>query len=151
MRIEKYFCFRFLWISRRPGTLNWERVSFWLSKNLYKQCDVLKGWNHLWRCIPFSNLAPLHAYQICGMKIVEMYCEKVGDCFRNFFDQLLLKCNRITNIKCISECILDVSNWTCHFGILCGSSEHVTYFEKNKYITVFQTYGKSRARNTLKV
>ena len=24
----------------QPGTLNWERVFFWLSKNLYKQCDV---------------------------------------------------------------------------------------------------------------
>ena len=33
------FCFRFLWISRRPGMLNWEQVFFWLSKNLYKQCD----------------------------------------------------------------------------------------------------------------
>ena len=36
-----FCCFRFLWISRRPGTLNWERVFFWLSKNLYKQCVVL--------------------------------------------------------------------------------------------------------------
>ena len=35
----KFFCcFRCLWISRRPGTLNWEGVFFWLSKNLYKQC-----------------------------------------------------------------------------------------------------------------
>ena len=32
------FCFRFLWISGRPGMLNCERVFFWLSKNLYKQC-----------------------------------------------------------------------------------------------------------------
>ena len=96
-----------------------------------------------------SNLVPLHAYQICGMKIEEMYWEKAGDCFRNYLSQLLLKCNRITNIKCISKCILDASNWTCHFGILCESSEHVTYFEKNKLVTVFQTYDKSR--NTLKV
>ena len=38
--LKNYFCFRFLWISRRPGTLNWERVFFWLSKNLYSQCEV---------------------------------------------------------------------------------------------------------------
>ena len=37
--MKNYFCFRFLWISRRPGTLYWERVFFWLSKNLYKQCE----------------------------------------------------------------------------------------------------------------
>ena len=35
-----------------------------------------------------SNLVPLHAYQICGMKIEEMYWEKAGDCFRNYFSQL---------------------------------------------------------------
>ena len=35
----KFFsCFRFLWISRRPGTLNWERVVFLPSKNLYRKC-----------------------------------------------------------------------------------------------------------------
>ena len=38
VRIDFFFCFRFLWISRKPGTLNWEQVFFWLSKNLYKQC-----------------------------------------------------------------------------------------------------------------
>jgi hypothetical protein len=26
--LKNYFCFRFLWISWRPGTLNWERVYF---------------------------------------------------------------------------------------------------------------------------
>ena len=31
----------FLWISQRSGTLNWERVSFWLSKNLYSQCGQI--------------------------------------------------------------------------------------------------------------
>ena len=36
----KFFCcFRFLWISRRPGTLNWKRLVFLLSKILYKQCE----------------------------------------------------------------------------------------------------------------
>ena len=40
---KNYFCFRFLWISQRPGTLNWERVFFWLSKNLYKQWGQLYG------------------------------------------------------------------------------------------------------------
>ena len=36
-KIEK---FRFLWISWRPGTLNWEGVLFCLSKNLYSQCEI---------------------------------------------------------------------------------------------------------------
>ena len=31
-------CFRFLRISRRPGTLNWKWLVFLLSKILYKQC-----------------------------------------------------------------------------------------------------------------
>ena len=39
--LKNYFWFRFLWISRRPGRLNWERVFFWLSKNLYKQCEIV--------------------------------------------------------------------------------------------------------------
>ena len=35
----KFFCcFRFLWISRRPGTLNWKRLVFLPSKNRYNQC-----------------------------------------------------------------------------------------------------------------
>ena len=35
----KFFsCFRFLWISRRSGTLNWERVVFLLSKIIYRKC-----------------------------------------------------------------------------------------------------------------
>ena len=33
-----FSCFRFLLISRRPGTLNWERVVFLPSKNLYRKC-----------------------------------------------------------------------------------------------------------------
>ena len=43
----KFFsCFRFLWISRRPGTLNWERVVFLLSKIIYRKCDhSMKGHN----------------------------------------------------------------------------------------------------------
>ena len=37
----KFFsCFRFLWISRRPGTLNWERVVFLLSKIIYRKCGL---------------------------------------------------------------------------------------------------------------
>ena len=32
------FCFGFLWISRRPGTLNWKWLVFLTSKNLYNQC-----------------------------------------------------------------------------------------------------------------
>ena len=39
----KFFsCFRFLWISRRPGTQNWERVVFLPSKNLCRKCEKLK-------------------------------------------------------------------------------------------------------------
>ena len=35
----KFFCcFRFLWISQRPGTLNWKWLVFLLSKILYKKC-----------------------------------------------------------------------------------------------------------------
>ena len=35
----KFFCcFRFLWISRRSGTLNWKWLVFLLSKILYKKC-----------------------------------------------------------------------------------------------------------------
>ena len=38
----KFFCcFRFLWISQRPGPLNWEWLVFLLSKILYKQCAWL--------------------------------------------------------------------------------------------------------------
>ena len=38
----KFFsCFRFLWISRRSGTLNWERVVFLLSKIIYRKCSGL--------------------------------------------------------------------------------------------------------------
>ena len=33
-----FSCFRFLWISRRPRTLNWERVVFLPSKNTYRKC-----------------------------------------------------------------------------------------------------------------
>ena len=37
---KNFSCFRFLGISRRPGTLNWERVVFLPSKNLYKKCGL---------------------------------------------------------------------------------------------------------------
>ena len=41
---ENFFCcFRFLRISRRPGTLNWKRLVFLLSKILYKKCAYRKG------------------------------------------------------------------------------------------------------------
>ena len=36
--LNSFSCFRFLWISRRPGTLNWEGVVFLQSKNLYRKC-----------------------------------------------------------------------------------------------------------------
>ena len=36
-----FSCFRFLWISWRPGTLNWEQVFFWLSKNQYSQYEYI--------------------------------------------------------------------------------------------------------------
>ena len=41
VELKNFGCFRFRWIFRRPGKLNWERVFFWLSKNLYKQYDYL--------------------------------------------------------------------------------------------------------------
>ena len=37
--LKKKSGFRFLWISWRPGTLNWERVVFLLSKILYRKCE----------------------------------------------------------------------------------------------------------------
>ena len=36
--LKLFCCFRFLWISRRPGTLNWRWLVFLLSKILYKKC-----------------------------------------------------------------------------------------------------------------
>ena len=58
-----FCCFRFLWISRRPGTLNWKRLVFLLSKILYKKCDVDKlfVFNTL-LTIP-SNVLPVHLKQ----------------------------------------------------------------------------------------
>ena len=47
-----FSCFRFLWISRRPGTLNWERVVFLPSKNLYRKCAMT--WCEI--CMYTSNL-----------------------------------------------------------------------------------------------
>ena len=37
---------RFLWISRRPGTLNWKQLVFLLSKILYKKCGILMVASH---------------------------------------------------------------------------------------------------------
>ena len=46
----KFFCcFRFLWISRRSGTLNWKWLVFLLSKILYKKCDKATCWVHRWK------------------------------------------------------------------------------------------------------
>ena len=39
-KLKFLFCFRFLWIFRRPGMLNWERLVFLLSKILHKQCAL---------------------------------------------------------------------------------------------------------------
>ena len=56
----KFFsCFRFLWISRRPGTLNWERVVFLPSKNLYMNC-AQPPIQKLLACYPFLALALVH-------------------------------------------------------------------------------------------
>ena len=38
--LKNFSCFRFLWISQRPGTLNWERVVFLPSKTRYRKCDL---------------------------------------------------------------------------------------------------------------
>ena len=37
-QLNFFCCFRFLWISRRLGKLNWKRLVFLLSKILYKKC-----------------------------------------------------------------------------------------------------------------
>ena len=40
----KFFCcFRFLWISQRPGTLNWKWLVFLVSKILYMKCAMYVG------------------------------------------------------------------------------------------------------------
>ena len=66
-QLKFFCCFRFLWISRRLGKLNWKRLVFLLSKILYKKCvtDVsatvclvdfcLVVWNfwHTWKTNQF--------------------------------------------------------------------------------------------------
>ena len=42
-----FSCFRFLWISQRSGTLNWERVVFLLSKIIYRKCEQQR-WHSFW-------------------------------------------------------------------------------------------------------
>ena len=39
-QLKFFCCFRFLWISRRLGKLNWKRLVFLLSKILYKKCGI---------------------------------------------------------------------------------------------------------------
>ena len=41
VELKFFLWFRFLWIPRRPGMLNWERLFFWPSKNLYRQCESI--------------------------------------------------------------------------------------------------------------
>ena len=50
-----FSCFRFLWISRRPGMLNWEQVVFLPSKNLYRKCELYKRQTHLPRIFTFNS------------------------------------------------------------------------------------------------
>ena len=65
IQLKNYFCFRFLWISWRPGTLYWEQLFFWLSKNLYKQCDswttfydvMMTSRLHRFGCLPYCTRA----------------------------------------------------------------------------------------------
>ena len=72
----KFFCcFRFLWVSRRPGTLNWKWLVFLLSKILYKKCD---------RCATNNK-----RYQLYRLKIdfhanltTELLCEVVIHLFK---------------------------------------------------------------------
>ena len=42
-QLKNFSCFRFLWISQRPGMVNWEWVVFLPSKNLYRKCVHLKN------------------------------------------------------------------------------------------------------------
>ena len=42
--LKHFSYFRFLWISRRPGTLNWEQVVSLPSKNLYRKCEPYRLW-----------------------------------------------------------------------------------------------------------
>ena len=58
----KFFsCFRFLWISRRSGTLNWERVVFLLSKIIYRKCEYLLTYLHY---VVFPANSKSHEYDI---------------------------------------------------------------------------------------
>ena len=47
-KLKKNFCFRYEWMPWRPGILNWKRLVFSPSKNLYNQCDL--------QCVQKSNL-----------------------------------------------------------------------------------------------
>ena len=63
-----FFCFRFLWISWRPGMQNWKRVVFLLPKILYMKCDrsfnnsvdqILPNFDHLPdNCGHFTHYLP---------------------------------------------------------------------------------------------
>ena len=48
-----FSCFRFLWISRRPETLNWERVVFLPYTNLYRKCVFAISQIPLWVLLVF--------------------------------------------------------------------------------------------------
>ena len=58
-RESKFFSyFRFLWISRRPWTLNWERVVFLPSKNLYRKCDWVTAWLFSFQVLEMGCIQP---------------------------------------------------------------------------------------------
>ena len=50
--LKIFRCFRFLWISWRPGRLNWKWLVFLLSKNPCKKCEYIKAlsiWFNTWK------------------------------------------------------------------------------------------------------
>ena len=59
-----FCCFRFLWISRRPGTLNWKWLVFLLSKILYKKCGL-----HCTLRMSMKECGRLNS-QFCKMQII---------------------------------------------------------------------------------
>ena len=73
--LKSFSCFRFLWISRRPGTLNWERVVFLPSKSLYRKCafNICISGLHSNCAVIISNLSPKSSTELT--KIVHNFRE----------------------------------------------------------------------------
>ena len=86
--LKNYFFFRFLWISWRPGTLNWKRLVFLLSKILYKQCvqglisssNIFALWNYNSRLFTLRTNKSVRAFAFSLWKIILIWLKHVHIC-----------------------------------------------------------------------